>query len=115
MQLARIRAVVGADVMIRVRRPSSIAVFLLLCFFAYIVVPPVSSGRTLMQIDGHRALLTSDTIALATAGFVAILLGMLGFYLVSNTIRRDALTRTGSVIAAMPVTNAEYLVREVPR
>ncbi len=110
MQLARIRSVVKADVMIRVRRPSSIAVFLFLCFLAYIVVPPVSSGRTLMQVEGHRALLTSSTIALATAGFVAILLGMLGFYLVSNTIRRDALTRTGSVIAAMPVTNAEYLV-----
>ncbi len=109
MQLARVRAVVKADVMIRIRRPSSIAVFLLLCFFAYVVVPPVASGRTLMQVQGHRALLTSATIALATGGFISIMLGMLGFYLVSNTIRRDALTRTGYVIAAMPVTNAEYL------
>jgi hypothetical protein len=74
------------------------------------VVPPLSSGRTIMQINGHRALLTSASIALATASMVSILLGMLGFYLVSNTIRRDALTRTGYVIAAMPVTNLEYLV-----
>jgi hypothetical protein len=108
--LARIGAVVRTDVLIRVRRPSSIAVFLLLCALAYLVVPPLSSGRTLMQVDGHRALLTSATIALATAGFVSILLGTLGFYLVSNTIRRDAVSRTGYVIAAMPVTNAEYLV-----
>jgi hypothetical protein len=92
-----------------VRRPASIAVFLALCAFAYMVVPPLSSGRTLMQVDGHRAFLSSATIALATAGFDAILLGMIGFYLVSNTIRRDLLTCTGYVIAGMPVSNAEYL------
>jgi hypothetical protein len=109
MQLARVGAVARTDVLIRVRRPASIAVFLALCAFAYMVVPPLSSGRTLMQVDGHRAFLSSATIALATAGFDAILIGMIGFYLVSNTIRRDLVTRTGYVIAGMPVTNAEYL------
>ena len=105
----RIAAVVRADVLIRVRRPSSIAVFLVLCLLAYLLVPDLSTGRALMQVDGHRALYNSATIALATAGLASMLLGMLGFYLVSNTIRRDIVTRTGYVIAAMPVSNAEYL------
>ncbi|MEO8139458.1 MAG: hypothetical protein ABI742_07430 [Gemmatimonadota bacterium] len=107
--LARIGAVVRADVLIRVRRPSSIAVFLALCALAYLWVPDLSSGRTLMQVDGHRALYNSATIAIATAGLATLLLGMLGFYLVSNTVRRDIISRTGFVIAAMPVRSAEYL------
>jgi hypothetical protein len=108
--LARIGAVVRADVLIRVRRPSSIAVFLVLCALAYMIVPDLSTGRALMQLNGHRALYNSATIAIATAGLAAMLLGMLGFYLVSNTIRRDIVSRTGFVIAAMPVRSMEYLL-----
>jgi hypothetical protein len=108
--LQRIGAVVRADVMVRVRRPASIAVFLVLCALAYVLVPDPRTGETLMQVNGHRATLNSATIALATAALLAMLLGMLGFYLVSNAIRRDIVTRTGFVIAAMPVRNAEYLI-----
>ena len=108
--LARIGAVAWNDVLIRVRRPSTIAVVLVLCALAYMLVPAISSGQTLMQLEGHRAYYNSATIAIATAGLATMLLGLLGFYLVSNTVRRDVVTRTGFVIAAMPVTNAEYLV-----
>ncbi|MEP6573378.1 MAG: hypothetical protein ABJD11_11810 [Gemmatimonadota bacterium] len=106
---ARIFAVVRADVLIRVRRPSSIVVFLLLCVLAYMLVPDLRTGRTVMQVNNHRVLNNSAAIALATAGLFSTLLGMLGFYLISNTVRRDITTRTGFVIAAMPVRSIEYL------
>lgn len=108
-RLRRIGAVVGADVLTRIRRPSSVAVLVVLCVLSYRLVPAVSSGRTLLLVDGHRALLTSSAIALGTASFASVLLAMLGFYLVSNAVHRDTVTRVGSVVAAMPVRNAEYL------
>jgi hypothetical protein len=107
--LARIRAVIRTDLLIRVRRPSSIALFLVLCAFAYLIVPASSAGWTLIMVDGHRALYNSATIALVTGGLATILLGLLGFYLVSNTVRRDIVSRNGAVIAATPVGNVEYL------
>lgn len=107
--LARMLAVARADLIGRVRRPASLVLLLGLCVFAYSVVPPLESGRTLMQRDGHRALLDSASISLATGMFASILLGMLGFYLISSAIRRDTVSRVGQVIAAMPVRNVEYL------
>jgi hypothetical protein len=106
----RIGAVVRADVLTRVRRSSSVAILVILCILSYHLVPPVSSGRTMLLVDGHRALLTSSATALATASMASVLLAMLGFYLVSNAVRRDTTTRVGTVIAAMPVRNAEYLL-----
>ena len=76
---------------------------------AYAMVPAPSTGRTLMTRAGQRALYNSATIAVATSALAALLLGLLGYYLISSAIRRDVITRVGSVIAAMPVRSAEYL------
>lgn len=107
--MRRVLAIARTDVRVRLSRGSSVALLVALCIFAYVIVPDVSTGRSLMQVNGHRALYNSATIALATSSLCALLLGMLGFYLISNTIRRDLATRTGFVIASTPVRNAEYL------
>ena len=72
-------------------------------------VPGPQSWRALTTVNGHRALINSATIACASSSLCAVLLGMAGFYLISNTVRRDIETRTGFVIASTPVRNAEYL------
>ncbi|MEO8029991.1 MAG: hypothetical protein ABI765_04025, partial [Gemmatimonadota bacterium] len=87
----------------------TLPILLILCVLAYRFVPPVDTGRALMQIDGHRALNDSATISIVTAALASVMLGMLGFYMVSSAVRRDLETRTGFVIAAMPVGNGEYL------
>lgn len=109
MTLRRVLAIARTDVRVRMARGSSAALLVALCILAYVIVPDISTGRALMQVNGHRALYNSATIALATSSLCAVLLGMLGFYLISNTIRRDLVTRTGFVIASTPVRNAEYL------
>lgn len=101
--------IASTDVRIRVARSSSAVLLVALCIFAYVFVPDLKTGRALMQVNGHRALYNSATIALATSSLCAVLLGMAGFYLISNTVRRDVDTRTGFVIASTPVRNAEYL------
>jgi ABC-type transport system involved in multi-copper enzyme maturation permease subunit len=106
----RIFTIAATDVRMRVARGSSAVVLVALCMFAYMVVPDLSTGRALMQVNGHRALYNSATIALATSSLCAVLLGLAGFYLISNTVRRDVESRTGYVIASTPVRNVEYLV-----
>ena len=105
----RIGSIVATDLRVRVRRTSTLVILLALCALPYRLVPPVLSGRTPMIVDGHRAFLSSSVIALSTACLGSIFLSVLGFYLVSSTIRRDVVSRVGSIIAATPVTNAEYL------
>ena len=62
-----------------------------------------------MVVDGARALYTSQVVALSTAGLAAFLVTFAGFYLTSNTLRRDLLARTGGIIAATPVGSGTYL------
>ncbi|MES2303859.1 MAG: hypothetical protein V4558_00010 [Gemmatimonadota bacterium] len=107
--LSRIGAVVQADLRVRLRRTSTLVIFLVLCALAYKFVPDLATGRAMIQIDGHRSRYDSATIAIVTAALCSVVLGMLGFYMVSSAIRRDVVSRTGYVIAAMPVRSAEYL------
>lgn len=107
--LRNVITIASTDVRVRLARSSSAVLLVALCIFAYVVVPDLRTGRALMQVNGHRALYNSATIALATSSLCAVLLGMAGFYLISNTVRRDVDTRTGFVIASTPVRNAEYL------
>lgn len=112
MKLAylRIRAITSADFRIRFRSSSTAVIFLLLCIAAYLWIPDPGSGRALIQMKGQRALYNSPALALGTASLCSILLGLVGYYLVSNSIGRDARTRTGFVIASTPVRNYEYLM-----
>ncbi|MGH9858218.1 MAG: hypothetical protein ACRD4B_10280, partial [Acidobacteriota bacterium] len=107
--VSRIRAITVTDFRIRIRRSSTAVIFLLLCIAAYLWIPDPSTGRTLLQMNGQRALYNSPALAMGTAALCSILLGMVGYYLVSNSIGRDTRTRTGFVIASTSVRNFEYL------
>jgi hypothetical protein len=108
--LARIGAIVGADFRIRFRRVSTVIVFLLLSAFAYVWIPDPSTGRTLIQINGQRAIYNSGAIGLGTASLGMIFVGLFGFYVISNAIRRDITTRCGVIAASTPMRSGEYLI-----
>ena len=108
--LSRIGAIVGADFRIRFRRVSTVIVFLLLSAFAYVWIPAPSTGRALIQINGHRAINNSGAIGLGTASLGMIFVGLFGFYVISNAIRRDVITRCGVIAASTPMRSGEYLL-----
>ena len=108
--LSRIGAIVGADFRIRFRRVSTVIVFLLLSAFAYLWIPAPSTGRTLIQINGQRAIYNSGAIGMGTASLGMIFVGLFGFYVISNAIRRDVLTRCGVIAASTPMRSGEYLL-----
>jgi hypothetical protein len=108
--LSRIGAIVGADFRIRFRRVSTVIVFLLLSAFAYLWIPAPSTGRTLIQINGQRAIYNSGAIGMGTASLGMIFVGLFGFYVISNAIRRDVITRCGVIAASTPMRSGEYLL-----
>ncbi|HKS25590.1 MAG TPA: hypothetical protein VJZ76_22565 [Thermoanaerobaculia bacterium] len=105
----RIAAIALADARIRFRRTSTVVVFLLLSGLAYLWVPAPSTGRSLMIIGGARALYNSAAIAMATAILGTLFIGLAGFYVISNAVRRDAQSRVGAIIAATPLRSGEYI------
>jgi hypothetical protein len=108
--IERIAAIVRADFLIRFRRLSTVIVFLLLSGFAYVWVPAASSGRTLMQINGARVLYNSAAIGMGTSMLASIFIGLFGFYVVSNAVRRDISSRCGYVIASTTMRSGEYIL-----
>ena len=107
--LARIRAVTASDLRARLRRPGAAALMAGAALAAVLLIPDPGPGRGLVQIDGARALYTSPTLALATATLLALALSLFGFYVVSHALGGDAGARLGTVLAATPVSNLEYL------
>jgi len=108
--LHRISAIIRTDIVFRFRRTAALVTLLFVAAGVYLIVPDVKSGMTLMQIEGHRVLYNSATVALGTGMFCAIFLSLLGFYVVSNSFRRDITSGVASILAATPVTNSEYIV-----
>jgi hypothetical protein len=107
---SRISAIVSADFRIRFRRVSTVIVFLLLSAFAYVWIPSPATGRTLIQINGQRAIYNSGAIGMGTASLGMIFVGLFGFYVISNAIRRDVVTRCGVIAASTPMRAGEYLL-----
>ena len=108
--LQQVLGIAGTDLRLRLRRPATLWLILILSGLAYMLIPDPATGRALMVVDGARALYTSQVVALATAGLASLFLTFAGFYLSSNAIRRDLIARTGGIIAATPVSSSTYLV-----
>jgi hypothetical protein len=108
--LLRIFAITKADFLIRFRRTSTVVLFLLLCIAAYQWVPDVSTGRTLIQMSGRRAIYNSAAVGMASGLLCSFFILLTGYYMISNTIRRDIQTRAGFIIASTTVRNSEYLI-----
>ena len=108
--LRRIAAIVRADFLLRFRRVSTLVVFLLLSAFAYVWIPAPSTGRALIQINGQRAIYNSGAIGMGTASLGMMFVGLFGYYVISNAVRRDIVSRCGVIVASTPMRSGEYLL-----
>lgn len=108
-RLHRLVAIVRADVLVRLRRPSTAVLFVLISIIPYIWISDPASGRALMQIAERRVLYDSAAIGMATAVLATMFIGLAGFYVISNALRRDVVSRCGFVIASTTMRGSEYL------
>ena len=63
-----------------------------------------------MQINGARVLYNSAAIGMGTSMLASMFIGLFGFYVVSNAVRRDVDSRCGYVIASTTMRTGEYIV-----
>jgi hypothetical protein len=109
-RIQRIVAIVKADFLLRFRKASTAVIFLILCVAAYLWIPAPSSGKALIQFNEQRALYNSSALAIGTSTIFTLLMGLFGYYLVSNSIKKDIQTRTGFILASTTMKNGEYLI-----
>jgi len=110
MSAARLLAVASADLRARLRRPATLVLLGLLLAAASTTFPDPTTGQGILTIGGRRAVYTSAALAVATAGLLPILLGLFGFYAVSNAVSLDRTSGAGRLFGATPVTDTEYLL-----
>ena len=110
MKLAhQIYHLVRADFLERVRRFSFLVVIGLVLFAGYMFVPPLSAPYTSFIVASHRGYYNSPWVGTLFGVTAAILLSLIGFYLVKNSISRDYDTRVGQIIATTPLRKIIYM------
>jgi len=109
-RFSRIGIIGRMEFRMRMRKNTAVASLLIIAAIVYLVIPDLSTGRSLLRVGPGRALYNSAAVALGAAVFCSALMSLLGFYICSNSVRRDILNRTGYIIAASPVGNGEYIL-----
>lgn len=99
----------------RRRSSSTLAAIAFILIATAIWIPDPSSGDSsiswIRSTDGVRVSGTYNVgyLGAASALLWSVLVGLVGFYLVTGAVRRDTTTRVGIVVAATPVSRAGYL------
>jgi ABC-type transport system involved in multi-copper enzyme maturation permease subunit len=107
--LRSVLAIARADFFERTRSYGFLVILALTVFSAWRLVPNAGSTRAPMHFDAFRALNTAAGIGATVATMCGLWLFFIGFYLVSNAVKRDEDTGVGQIIATTQVGKATYL------
>jgi ABC-type transport system involved in multi-copper enzyme maturation permease subunit len=92
----------------RVRRPAFLAILLAAVALGYAAAPPASADYALLSVGGYRGVYDSEYLGTVLALMGGMWLSFAGFYVVKNSIARDATTGVGQILAATPVRRTAY-------
>ena len=109
LSLPRLGAVLQTDLRARLRRPAVVVLLAASAVSAVLMIPDPKPGQGLLQVAGARALYSSATLAFATAMVLVLALSFFGFSVAGHALGRDLRSRVGTIVAASPVTDLEYL------
>jgi hypothetical protein len=101
---------VRADLLERTRRHSFLITLGLMIFLAYAYVPARTAGYITLSVDGARGVYNAAWVGSLVAILTALLMPLVGFYLVKNAIARDIVTGVGQIIATTPLRRPLYTV-----
>lgn len=99
-----VAAIARADFQQRTRRYS----FFLALLFAVFLGYATATGKVFIQFDQYRGVYTSGWIGTLVALTITCFVSLVGFYIVKNSVERDRATGVGQILAATPLSKAEY-------
>jgi hypothetical protein len=99
-------ALAKADFLERVRRYS----FLVTLAFAVFVGQAAARGQISLRLGEFVGSPNSAWVGALMALTTTVFLSLAGFYIVSNSIDRDQVTRVGSILAATPMSRFSYML-----
>lgn len=106
----RFGAIVGADLLERIRSTQFWVIQALLCIASWWSFPAMEKDYMVLALNGHlRGEYSSAWIGMVVA-MLAIWLSLVGFYLVRGTLVRDFETRVWQLLVATPLTRSSYLM-----
>ena len=103
------KALVLNEWRLRSRRASSLVILLGVVAVSWLMVLDPRSGMAMMVTGKQRIAYESPALAFATTLIASILFGLAGFYLARGRSQEDLRTGTAGVLAATPVTAAQWL------
>ncbi len=103
-------ALLAADLRQRTRSPRLRVVALAVILSAWWCLPPIDAGYMIVAVgDHHRGFYSSAWIGMVLA-MLSLLWGLVGFYLVRGTVRRDFETRVWQLLGTTAMHRGAYLL-----
>jgi hypothetical protein len=110
LDLARTAGLARADLLERSRRPAFLVLLGAGLWATWVFTPPNHSAYATFRLADSRGIYGSAWIGSTVAMLTAVFFSLAGFYVVKNAIAGDRATRVGSVLAATPMRNVEYML-----
>jgi hypothetical protein len=105
-----VRALLVADLRQRTRSGRFWSVALATALAGWWCLPPAGAGYMIVAVgDHHRGFYSSAWIGMVLA-MISLLWGLVGFYLVRGTVRRDFETRVWQLLGTTAMSRAAYLL-----
>ncbi len=95
-----------ADFLERVRRYSFLLTLGISVYFGYLA----ATGQLMLRMGNLRGIYNSAWIGALMSLVATCFLSLAGFYIVKNTVQRDRDSRVGRILAATPMTKAQYVL-----
>ena len=106
----RLVALARADVLERTRRFSFLVTLAAALAAGYAFLPPQAASYVTLRLGDHRGVYNSAWVGAAISLLTSAFLGLIGFYLVRDTVGRDRRTGVGPLLAATPLSTFRYLL-----
>lgn len=113
MSAGTIGRLAWGDFLERTRRYAFLVTLAFSLYAGYAFLPPNHSTYVTLRLGSYRGVYNSAWVGAAIALLTAIFLGIVGFYLIKNTVERDRLTGVGPLLAATPLRRPAYILSKV--